>query len=270
MGSPCKGSGKETQGQISKADNTVPGPQPRFQGHSTKTWPSCLPTLHSLPCSLQHSSGGDCALLPILAAICSFLQLPQKPFVICHHVFTCVCHPWQAESLKEGLCSILHPWPTVLQLVSYLGFPFRSVLSVASTELLQCQSFVELKESHQNPALGHLLLQLSPNSNLSPSSSGVSEWHSNCYPSTATAQVSAERTQPDSSVHRASQTFRDEALPALPKWVKTLFACSISVPWDRQTCLCHPLNCHHFSEGIVLGLASIFVWALISISLFIS
>lgn len=32
-------------------------------------------------------------------------------------------------------------------------------------------------------------------------------------------------------------------------WVKTLSACSISVPWDKQTCLCHPLNCHHFSEG---------------------
>lgn len=85
----------------------------------------------------------------------------------------------------------------MLQLVSYLGFPFRSVLSVAFTELLQCQSFVELKESHQNPVLGHLLLQLSPNSNLSPSSSGVSKWHSNCYPSTATAQVSAEPTQPE-------------------------------------------------------------------------
>lgn len=112
MGSPCEGSGKETRADLKSRQHC-----PRSTAQIPRSFHEdlallSLPTLHSLPCSLQHSSGGDCALLPILAAICAnTLQLPsalpQKPFIICHHVFTCVCHPWQAESLKVGLCSSL-------------------------------------------------------------------------------------------------------------------------------------------------------------------
>lgn len=63
----------------------------------------------------------------------------------------------RSKLLRAGLAScglINQPAPS-------LEFHFRG------------EPYVELKSSHQNPVSGHLLLQLSPNSNLSPSTPGI-------------------------------------------------------------------------------------------------
>lgn len=141
----------------------------------------------------------------------------------------------------------------MLQLVSYLGFPLCSVPSMAFTELLQCQSFVELKESHQNPVLGHLLLQLSPNSSLSPSSSGVSEWHSNCYPVPHPQQQSELVLSPLSQRFLGASSSSDihgqGYYQAFLDWVKTLSACSISVPQTGRLVSVIPLTATIFLKG---------------------
>lgn len=94
----------------SKPNNTA-CPQSKVV-HGRPGIPVC-PALYCLPCSLQRSSGGDCAILSaclpvfllsiLLVAtsvpmLCSCLQFSSQEALICHHVFTCICHPLQAGS----------------------------------------------------------------------------------------------------------------------------------------------------------------------------
>lgn len=103
LGLPSGGTRERNTGADRKAKQHCP-----VQSHSWKTWLPVCPALHSLPGSLQYSSGGDCVilaaclrvlLLPRPAAATSvpllrtFLQLSPQEALTCPHVCTCVCHP---------------------------------------------------------------------------------------------------------------------------------------------------------------------------------
>lgn len=150
LGLPSGGTRERNTGADRKAKQHCP-----VQSHSWKTWLPVCPALHSLPGSLQYSSGGDCVilaaclrvlLLPRPAAATSvpllrtFLQLsPRKPLLVPMCVLVSVIPYESSESLRAGLYSSLASLASCgLTCAPARGLTLALCLLQLSTVLLQC------------------------------------------------------------------------------------------------------------------------------------